>query len=108
MSWIAKYWVEWVFGLVAAGVITALKILAGRVKRAQQKNDALEDGMRALLRDRITQAHDEYVQRGFCPAHARDNIDNMYEAYHSLGGNGTVTAMMDELRRLPIGDKNMI
>jgi hypothetical protein len=26
----------------------------------------------------------------------------MYDAYHALGGNGTVTKLMEELRELPV------
>ena len=29
----------------------------------------------------------------------------MYTEYHNLGGNGTVTKLMEDLRELPVRDK---
>ena len=31
----------------------------------------------------------------------RDNLLSMYKQYHNLGGNGTVTQLVEELQKLP-------
>jgi hypothetical protein len=31
--------------------------------------------------------------------------EKMYTEYHNLGGNGTVTKLMEDLRELPVRDK---
>lgn len=42
-----------------------------------------------------------YEEKRYCPISARENLEDMYEAYKALGGNGTVTALMNQLRMLP-------
>ncbi|MGN1267028.1 MAG: hypothetical protein ACI4UH_03725, partial [Dorea sp.] len=39
---------------------------------------------------------------GFCPQH---HYIEMYEAYHELGGNGMVTKMYEEIRKLHLEKK---
>lgn len=41
------------------------------------KNTAMQEGMRALLRDRLIVLHDKYMDKGFCPVYARDTIADM-------------------------------
>ena len=57
--------------------------------------------VRALLRDRIISACDHYFEKGFAPVYARENITSMYDAYHSLGGDGIVTDMVKQAMELP-------
>lgn len=101
-DFIVKYWVEFAFGVVVA-ILTALyRNLSKRIKDTQQKDKAMEDGIRELLKDRIIQAHDYYVnEKKSCSAYRKASIDSMYEAYHSLGGNGTVTRLCQEIDSLP-------
>lgn len=107
-DWIVKYWVEWLFGIIMAAFGLALKLISKKLKHAQAENEALKEGMKAILRDRLTQSHDYYIEKGECPLHALDNMMSMYNAYHTLGGNGAVTQMMEEIRKLPTGTNNRI
>lgn len=85
-EWIARYWVEWLFGIVAALAAASYRRISKHMRHTQKKDRALDDGMRALLRDRIISACDHYLEKGFAPVYARENITSMYDAYHSLGG----------------------
>lgn len=96
-----KYWVEWVFGIVAAALTAAYTRLSKRVKAYRAKQDAIEQGMQALLRDRIIQAYNHYTDKGFCPIYGRQNVESLYNAYHALGGNGTITELYNKLKSLP-------
>lgn len=98
---IVRYWVEWALGIIATVLIALYRRIALRMKAEQSKNEAIQDGMRALLRDRIIILHDKYMERGTCPVHGRDTITDMYNCYHALGGNGTVTALKEEVMHLP-------
>ena len=62
---------------------------------------AIKEGLRALLRDRIIQAYNHYTDKGYYPIYARENVEDMYKQYHSLGGNGTVTDLVSKLKELP-------
>lgn len=96
MDFIIQYWLTWAFGLSSAGLALLWKAFMNQRKRQK----ALEDGVRALLRDRIIQSCDYYNAKQKISIHGRENIESMYKAYHSLGGNGTVTRLVEEIKDL--------
>ena len=100
-DWITRYWVEWLFGIVAALAAASYRRVSKHMRHARRQDKALDDGMRALLRDRIISACDHYFEKGYAPVYARENITGMYEAYHSLGGDGIVTDMVRRAMELP-------
>lgn len=57
--------------------------------------------MRVTLKNSIIERYEMYEEKRYCPISARENLEDMYEAYKALGGNGTVTALMTQLRMLP-------
>ena len=61
----------------------------------------LKNGMIALLRNEIVRIYEKYIKLGFCPNYMKENINEMYNNYHKLGGNGLVTAMVNEIFKLP-------
>lgn len=100
-EWIVKYWIEVLFGAVAVGFGAIYKRLSKKLKRQICDQKALKDGTKALLRNSIIQMYDKYTEREQIPIYAMENVNEMYEAYHALGGNGTITKLMDALRALP-------
>ena len=96
-----KYWVEWLCGIVTAILSGAYLRLSKKVKANRLKQEAIEQGMQALLRDRIIQAYNHYTEKGFCPIYGRQNVESLYQAYHALGGNGTITNLYNKLEELP-------
>jgi hypothetical protein len=100
-EWIAKYWVEWVFGIIAAALGWMVKRLSARIRKEQEENKALRDGMKALLMRQIQDECEAAVNQGYCPVEVKKTIDQMYQAYHSLGGNGIITGLRDDTMRLP-------
>lgn len=97
MEFIVKYWLEVLFGLIMTGLTLAYRRLAEQVKRQK----TVEMGIQALLRDRIIQTYNEYEDKKYCPIYARENVEELYHRYHDLGGNGTITGLIDKLRELP-------
>lgn len=66
---------------------------------------ALKMGMQAMMRDRIVQAYYHYIERGWITLHGLENVEKLYTEYHKLGGNGTVTKLVEDLRELPVKEK---
>ena len=58
-----------------------------------------------LLRVQLIDYHDKYMEKGEIPSYAYENFCEMYDAYHSLGGNGMITKMHDEIERLHLKRK---
>ena len=49
MDWIAKYWLEAVFGAVCAALGVAYKRLAKRVRTQREESRAIKEGLLAIL-----------------------------------------------------------
>ena len=70
-------------------------------KREAARDRAMETGLRTLLRAELLEIHAKYVPLGYIPMGAMEEADRVYQAYHSLGGNGTGTKIYEELKALP-------
>lgn len=113
-EWIVKYWVEWVFGLVIAGMGWILKRLSAKLRKEREareelarqaaaENQALKDGMKSLLRRQILADCEAAQRAGWCDSTKKGTIKGMYDAYHGLGGNDVVTASVNQvIEDLPI------
>ena len=102
---ILKYWVQWACGLGAAALSAGMRLLYQRQKASDARRRATELGIQALLRDRIVQAYYHYSDRGWITLHGLENVEALYKEYHALGGNGTVTKLVEDLRELEVRDK---
>lgn len=69
---------------------------------AKINRDANSKGTMLLLRVQMIEYHAKWKKRGFVTRHGLENFNEMYAAYHNLGGNGMVTQMLEEIRDLPI------
>ena len=97
-NFVAEYWLEVAFGAVVAGFAWGYRRLARKVKRG----DAVAQGVQALLRNEIIRTHNQCLEKGcICPIYQRESVQRMYEAYHALGGNGTITELVDKLQKMP-------
>lgn len=115
-EWIVKYWVEELFGLVVAVLtfvvrslhkrLKAVKALADEEKRQrEEENKAIKDGMRSLLRRQILIDCETAQSKGFCDPMNKGTIEEMYHAYHALGGNGVVSSAVKQvIDDLPIAE----
>ena len=103
-EWITKYWIEWLFGLIIAGMTWVIRRLGKRIRQEQAENEALRKGMKALLRAKILDNSERAMRDGWCGPRLRDTISDLYDSYHALGGNGTVTSMVNQVMNLPAVD----
>ena len=71
------------------------------LRAKKRENDALKEGMQALLRDRIIQAYNHYSDKGWIPIYAMESIEACYASYEELGENGVIDNLMRQLRELP-------
>lgn len=98
-------WVGPALSAVALIVVALVEAGAARDRKRVKDQNALFDGVQALLRDRIIQTHNHYMEKEFIPVYGMENVMKMHGAYHALGGNGTVTKLVDDLRKLPTEKK---
>ena len=62
---------------------------------------SLYRGVRSLLRKEIIDDYNTYINKEYIPIYALENTLDMYNSYHMLGGNGTCTKIVEELKKLP-------
>ena len=87
-------------------ILTALMgYIVWLLKNQKKDRDANSKGTMLLLRVQLIEYHDKYMTQGNIPSYAYDNFIEMYEAYHSLGGNGMITKMYEEIRELHLKKK---
>lgn len=83
-------------------LITALVgYLIGRLKRNKKDNDALKLGVQALLRSQMIKDWNKYSELEYAPIYAKENFENCWKQYHSLGANGVMDDIHSKFLALP-------
>ena len=87
-------------------ILTALMgYIVWLLKNQKKDRDANSKGTMLLLRVQLIEYHDRYMAKGDIPSYAYENFMEMYEAYHTLGGNGMITKMKREIDELHLKKK---
>lgn len=76
-----------------------------RIEQERKQREANSYGTMLLLRVQLIEYHDKYMRLGEIPSYAYENFNEMYDAYHKLGGNGMVTKMKQEMEELHLKKK---
>lgn len=101
-DFVVKYWVEFLFGIVAAGLIAGYKKLSAKLQSDKDTEKAIADGMKYLLMFKLREEGEKHLTDGRCSTETKREFEKVYNAYHALGGNDTITALKDQVLRLPI------
>ena len=63
---------------------------------------AMRKGIRALLRADLIRLYNKYHDElGYCPIYVKQSLEDEYQQYHALKGNGVGTNMYEALMALP-------
>ncbi|MBR3762180.1 MAG: hypothetical protein IKK59_05500 [Lachnospiraceae bacterium] len=63
---------------------------------------AMRKGVRALLRADLIRLYNKYHDElGYCPIYVKQSLEEEYQHYHTLKGNGVGTNLYKELMALP-------
>jgi hypothetical protein len=101
-EWILKYWITALFGAVTASLSWMVKLLWQKQKCQTKEHEAIKEGMLALLHDRIYQSYTICENKGYASIHDLENLEFLYQPYHSLGGNGTGTELFERMKKMPV------
>lgn len=101
-DFVVKYWVEFLFGIVAAGLIAGYRKLSAKVQQSKNTEQAIADGMKYLLMFKLREEGEKYLTENRCSTEHKHEYEKVYAAYHALGGNDTITALKDKVLQLPI------
>lgn len=105
---IASIIVTAVFGLISTMLAFMLQqsYKENKILKDEQKKraKALEDGVVCILRKNLMDEHNAWMERGYITPKALESNLLMYKAYKTLGGNGMIDHMEEEIQELPIRD----
>ena len=72
------------------------------LQQNKSKKDYTQEALKILLKSELKKEYIEFMQKGYVTFEDLENVNEVYEAYHNLKGNGTGTKMIEEIRKLPI------
>ena len=94
---------QWLCLLGAPALIAAVfKYLHSLVKKNALDTAAVKAGLQALLRSQMISDYNKWEERGFAPIYARENFENCWKQYHSLGVNGVMDDLHNKFLELPV------
>lgn len=81
------------------------KLVADSTQRTidtiSKDTEPMKKGLQALLRNQLYELSDTWIPKGYAPIDVKNNFENIYQQYHSLGKNGVMTHIHDEFMNLP-------
>lgn len=89
MDFIVEYWTQIVF------LVAFIFYIYNQIK-------ALQNGMKALLHDRIVQKCGYHIEKGYITPPELDELDYLNAPYKQLKGNGTAKVLLHQAHQLPI------
>lgn len=101
ISFISVHWLEWLFTAVLAVLSWLFKKLRDQMKEEHDRNEAIAQGVQALLRESIVNGYSRYQDMGYCPVYAKESLRKVYLSYHNLGGNDVATSLYHKILNMP-------
>ena len=77
-------------------------LLAAGTKYLMNQIKGVRLGIQALLRAQMIADYNKWEERGYAPIYARQNFENCWKQYHSLGANGVMDDLHMKFLALPI------
>lgn len=93
-----------ILGVQAASAFIINLVLHHVVLKTSEKinkAEAVDEGMKCLLRNSILNLYYECQSKGFANLADRDNFSAMYKAYKDLHGNGVIESVKLDFENLP-------
>lgn len=109
---ILEWWVLWACGILGTALAALWRWAYKKFKqqrerereieeRQRERLENMEEGIRAILHDRIFQAGRFHAEQGYCTLEEKRNIEYLYRPYAALGGNGTGESIYEDIMGLP-------
>lgn len=80
---------------------TVTGYLIAKVKKSQSDTEAVKLGIQALLRAQMINDYNKWSVKKYAPIYARENFENVWKQYHTLGANGVMKDIHDKFLDLP-------
>lgn len=88
--------------VVSALLTTAVGCSLRVMRRNVELFHVAQAAQQALIKDRIVSMHTTAMTTQQIDSYALATAEELYAAYHRLGGNGFVHTLMHDIRKLPV------
>lgn len=92
-------------GLTVTAVFNGVINLSKKRKAEDDKSDAdlqlIKKGIQAILKNDLKVRYEYWIEQGYAPDDARDDLEAEYKVYHSLGKNGVMDGRRARFLNLP-------
>lgn len=85
-------------------IIGLFKYLHVQIRESRSESKSLKSGIQALLRSQMIAEYNKWSERGYAPIYARENFENCWRQYHSLGANGVMDDIHEKFLQLPTSE----
>lgn len=102
LSHIAEVVIGVIIGVGIAILTRSYERLDKKIKEKDERTEASNKGIRALLHHQLYSDCQRLIKEGCVTSEELCDIEQIYESYHALGGNGTGTALYKRIQSLPI------
>lgn len=82
-------------------VLTGYRYLFKHIKDNDNKTDATQRGVQALLRAQMISEYNKALDKGYAAIYAKENFENVWKNYHTLGVNGVMDDIHEKYMSLP-------
>lgn len=86
----------------------AVGIFHDRMRRVRVETACVKTGIQALLRAQMINDYNKWSAKGYAPIYAKDNFENCWQSYHSLGANGVMDDIHIKFLALPTEPKEVM
>lgn len=76
-------------------------------KQSEAYKDVKEDlqlcklGLQAVIKNTLKTRYEKWIEEGYAPLDAKDDLERMYQVYHKLGANGVMDSLREKFLALP-------
>ena len=92
-------------GLTVTAVFNGVLKIPKKKKAEEAKKvedqQLIKKGIQALLKNDLKVRYDYWLEHGYAPEDARDDLEAEYRIYHSLGKNGVMDSRRKRFLNLP-------
>ena len=81
--------------------VGAIGVFHSIMKQTRLENKATQLGVQALLRAQMINDYNKWIVKKYAPIYARENFENCWKQYHSLGANGVMDDIREKFMDLP-------
>ena len=92
--------------LILNALPTVVGVIIGylwnKARGLSQKQQAMEKSIRAILKIELRRIYDCGMAHGYLSYEDEQIAEEIYDSYHTLGGNGQGTTMIEAIRKMEL------